>query len=227
MRTVVRKIDRALKDLYRLDAKYNAEEFLIKKPYVSHVSRGIYLDKMAANAALQGALFIRPGRPASEISLGIYLSEGVRRNLLSFRRWPKSGWSWEQVDAFSVAAEEVSHFQYLVFHASAGRGVSQLELELQGEIDKFLLTYFAVMAGRQFDEKIFGSLFEQFFFRFHLAANLSEEQRARYIQANNFAKHFIRRCEGYLARPGGHERVLRLLRRFYRMSAHEKMSLAG
>lgn len=229
MRSVVRKIDRALKALYNLDGTYNAEEFLIKRPYVSNVSRGIHLDRMVANAALQGALFIRPGmnRSSTEISLGIYLSEGVRKNLATLRRWPQSQWTWEQVDAFSIAAEEVSHFQYLLFHASSGRPVSQLELELQGEIDKFLLTYFAVMAGKHFDERIFESLFEQFFYRFHLAANLNEEQKVRYLDANAFAKRFILRCERHLAGPGGNERAFRLLRRFYRLDATEKLSLAG
>ena len=43
MRPVVRKIDHALKRLYNFDSEYNAEEFLIKRPFVSLVSRGIRL----------------------------------------------------------------------------------------------------------------------------------------------------------------------------------------
>lgn len=234
MRPVIRKIDRALKALYNLDGSYNAEEFLIKRPLVSAVQRGVRVEK-AANAQLQGALFIRaapPARknetPSDEISLGIYLSKGVRRNLLSFRRWPGvDQWSWEQLDAFSVAAEEVSHFQYLLFHASSGRPVSQLELELQGEIDKFLLTYFAVADGRKFSQKVFESLFEQFFFHFHLAESLTFEQRSRYLEANVLGRKFIRRCGKLFSGPGGTETALRALRRFYRMSAAEKISLAA
>src|SRR5205823_14442801 len=129
---------------------------------------------------------------------------------------------------FSVAAEEVSHFQYLLFHATSGRSVSQFELELQGEIDKFLLTFFAVSSGGKFDEQLFGTLFEQFFYHFHLAESLTQEQRVRYMEANHVAKRFIRRCGKLLALEGGRrDRAFSLLRRFYRVDSAEKLSLAA
>lgn len=228
MRPVVRKIDRALKRLYNLDSQYNAEEFLIKRPFVSLVSRGIRLDRVVGSARLQGALFIKSTpRSREEISLGIYLSEGVRRQLSTFRRWPDTAWSWEQLDAFSVAAEEVSHFLYLLFHATGGRPVSQLELELQGEVDKFLMAYFALSAGRKFDSHRFQALVEQFFYRFHLAENLDEEQKARYLEANNLARRFVVKCAPLLADAHRSDKAFRLLRHFYRASPHDKLSLVA
>jgi hypothetical protein len=63
--------------------------------------------------------------------------------LASFQNWQGTAWSHDQIAAFTLVAEEVSHFHYLLHHAHQGRQVSQFELELQGDVDKLLLTYFA------------------------------------------------------------------------------------
>lgn len=219
MRPVVRKIDQALKRLYRIDATHRAEDYLIKKPVDATTGVG--------NAELQGALFVRPGG-AKSLRLGIYLSEGVRRRLVSFRRWPDAVWTRDQLDAFTVAVEEVSHFNYLLFHAAAGRPVSQLELEVQGEVDKFLVTFFSVLAGRAYDRTTFDVLIEQLFYRFRLAESLSPEQRERYEAANALARRFVLKWRAEMDEGKGREAAFRLLRRFYRLGPAERMSfLAG
>src|SRR6185295_5914830 len=43
---------------------------------------------------------------------------------------------------FCTLTEEVSHFVYLLFCAHAARSVTELELELQGEVDKYLSATF-------------------------------------------------------------------------------------
>ena len=62
------------------------------------------------------------------------------------RGWPRADprvhLDRENLDPFCVAAEEVSHFVYLFFCARAARQVTQLELELQGEVDKYLSSVF-------------------------------------------------------------------------------------
>ena len=44
----------------------------------------------------------------------------------------------ERLSGFCAAAEGVSHFLYLAHRAGQGGQVSQLELEAQGELDKYL-----------------------------------------------------------------------------------------
>ena len=126
--------------------------------------------------------------------------------------------------AFTVAAEEISHFHYLLYHASRTRQVSQLELELQGDIDKFLLTYFANFWKMESSEEIFDALFELLFYRFRLAENLGPEERSRYLEANNLARRFIRKCATSLSDSEQRERIFRQLRKFYRLGASEKIS---
>src|SRR5687767_8386015 len=126
MKSIIRKIDRAIKRLYNLDSRLSAEDFLVVKP----------------QPGFQGALLVHSEQP-NQISVGIYLNESVRRSLRVFPKGRSAFWSKETLSAFTVATEEVSHFHYLLHHVTAGRPVSQLEMELQGDIDKFLVAYFA------------------------------------------------------------------------------------
>ena len=207
MKRVVRKIDRALKRLYNLETGYRAEDFLLSKPPAEGVG----------NAELHGTLYVRGAD--NDLSVGIYLSPGVAEGLADFGRW-QYPWKREQTAAFSVATEEISHFLYLLYHAETGRGVSQLELELQGEIDKFVLAYFA-------GASTFEQLFEQLFYRFRLAESLSLEQKDRYLEANRLARLFIRRYGRYLSSTRTYEKAFRLLRRFYRLDSSEKIGWIG
>ena len=169
----------------------------------------------------RGALLVE-GDPR-ELFLGIFLSEAVAKEISSFRRWHNQPWSRDQIGAFTIATEEISHFHYLVHHAARARQVSQLELELQGEIDKFLLTFFA---NYRKDERLFEALFEQLFYHFSLATHLSAEEKARYQAANDLAKRFIRKhARALIDQRASLEGVFRLLRRFYRLDIPEKVSL--
>lgn len=163
VRAAIRSMDRALKRLYNLEPGYRAENFLVSRPVNV---------KAAGNADFKGALYVRTNpwaESVADLSLAIYLSEPVVEELASFRSWRTSLWSRAQIAAFTVAAEEISHFHYLLYHASRTRQVSQLELELQGDIDKFLLTYFANFWKVESSEEAFDALFEQLFYRFRLS----------------------------------------------------------
>ena len=43
------------------------------------------------------------------------------------------------MECFCLALEGVSHFLYLIWNASFDRSVTLLEMELQAEIDKFVM----------------------------------------------------------------------------------------
>jgi hypothetical protein len=214
MKSAIRRIDRAIKRLYNLDAPHRAEDFLLKA---------------APSASTRDALFIHTvGEGAEqELALGISLSEPVQTQLDGFRHWRDRPWTFSQLQAFSVAAEEVSHFHYVIHHAGAGRPVSHLELELQGDIDKFLLSYFAYARAGKENDAFFELLFEQLFYRFSLAQHLNDEERERYLEANRLARRFVlKRFKGLMASKN-YEHALQLLRRFYRLNASEKLSLIG
>lgn len=214
MRHAVRTIDRALKHLYNLNPSYRAEHFLVKNWVSGDVSVG------SSCRNFRGALLVQ-GDLNEGVSVGIYLDENTRRELSSFSRWLKRDWTHSQFAAFATAAEEVSHFQYLLHHAGSGRAVSQFELELQGEIDKFMLSFFALARGKT-DVGVFRALFEQCFEQFRLEDSLSPEERSRYQNASNYAQRFVSAIgEGLLKDK---EKLLSTLRRFYRLNSAEKVS---
>jgi hypothetical protein len=223
MKRVVRKIDRAIKQIYNLEHEFQAEDFLVLDDYADErVASG-----KAVELGLDGALLIRHQKrnePDEEITLGIYLSESVRLQLSTFPHWEKCPWSNTQLKAFTVATEEVSHFHYLLHHALGGRSLSQIELELQGEIDKFILVFFAQLQQGKAARAAFETLYEQFFVNYRLSDKLTDAERRRYHEASQLAMRFIYRCRRYLDSPRHYDRAFRLLRQFYRLNRAEKLS---
>ncbi len=211
MKSVILQIDLALKRLYNLHSPLSAVDFLVRKP----------VDKLVHGAPAGALYIVEPGHAHEDLYLGIYLNSETTVGLESFSHWGQS-WSTAQIAAFGVAAEEISHFHYLAHHAPTGRGVSHLELELQGEIDKFLLTFFA----QGTDPERFGSLLDQYFQNYSWFEQMSAEQKARYEAASRLAKTFLVKNAGLACDVSAREKFLRFLREFYRLSLEEKISRA-
>jgi hypothetical protein len=203
----VRLIDQAIKRLYQLSTPFHAEHFLMPKPLGS------------ALKSPRAALYIAPPTEEEDtLSLGIYLNGEIQSELESFESWG-TRWTASQTAAFGTAAEEVSHFNYLVHNAPVGRAVSHLELELQAEVDKFLLLFFA-------DPQSFEELFEKCFEKFSWLPQLTAEQRTRYEEANRLAKAFLSKHAALFKKSETHEKCLRIFRAFYAMSLEGKVSRA-
>ena len=125
------------------------------------------------------------------------------------------------LDPLCQLIEGVSHFVYLAERARADREATQLELELQAEVDKYV-----VLAGhvsRRFDvgvsETLRARLYEMVAFEHEAETDAGE----RYRVANALANKYVRRLEReYVA----HHRFGDLraeLRRFYRLGQEEKL----
>lgn len=85
----------------------------------------------------RGCVYVAENKDSDTLEVGIQL----QRQILDVVEQddPLVKLSNQNLDAFFVIAEEVSHFHLICNRAIADRGVSQLELEIQGEIDKILL----------------------------------------------------------------------------------------
>ena len=165
-----------------------------------------------------GALLIYCPSNKNEMELGIALSPTVQAELNSLDPKPFSMWTHNEINAFSVVSEEISHFKYLVFHSTQQRGVSQLELEFQGEIDKFLLLYI-------FSKLDFNSVFSTLFEHFSISDSLTNEEKDRYQMANQLSKEFLLKNRDCFANDKSFSDFLSLLRALYRMGPQEKFSL--
>jgi hypothetical protein len=127
------------------------------------------------------------------------------------------------LDPLCQIIEGVSHFVYLADRARAERETTQLELELQAEVDKFVVL--AAWLGEP-DAGASATLRRRLYEDVSFAHDEATEHGDRYRLANVRAHSFIRHLEReYMkARRWGEMRAA--LRRFYRMGQEEKLRLA-
>jgi hypothetical protein len=137
-------------------------------------------------------------------------------------------------DTWLQLVEAVSHFVYIAERARTGLPTTQLELELQAEVDKFVVSAVSTRRfGRSRARALHGELYENV--RYLHPAN--SEAGARYRLANDLAARFTARLFGTarLGRSQGArgasaqdqiEARQGVLRRFYRSGQTDKIRLA-
>ncbi len=125
---------------------------------------------------------------------------------------------------FCTALEGVSHFVHLVWRALESRATSCLELELQAEIDKFVSS--VSLLGQQGREGAPPALHRRLFEKVSFAAELSMEERSRYVEANHYAARYCRHLESRFLRSCSTSRdaLGNELRDFYRLGLREKIA---
>ncbi|MEM9074861.1 MAG: hypothetical protein AAGE52_40565, partial [Myxococcota bacterium] len=99
-------------------------------------------------------------------------------------------------EAFSLAAEGVSHFVYLLFRATNDESVSQLELELQAEVDKYataLLEGWGMRAIQERSRSLRRKLFDEVEFIDESGTVEGERYRIASRAAARYAAHLERR----------------------------------
>ncbi len=122
---------------------------------------------------------------------------------------------------FLVALEGVSHFNYLLWNAVHEKPVTQLELELQAEVDKFVTT--TMLLADQGAARALETFHFALFTNVSFDAGLSERDEMRYREANRYAAKY---CDGLNRRFGHRHRepsFINELRRFYRMPQNDKI----
>ncbi|MBL8608714.1 MAG: hypothetical protein JNL38_15415 [Myxococcales bacterium] len=191
---IARGVQRALGRLYQLDLDHEVED------YVSHArgdEREALLVREHADGALELALRI-PAMARGDLDLA----------------------DAAHLDPLCQIIEGVSHFVYVTDRAARGGETTQLELELQAEVDKYV-----VLAG------IFGcsdvaasaALRARLFDDVRYTHDETTELGARYRTANTVANRFLRRLErSHVARCLWGE-MRSELRRFFFMSQADKL----
>ncbi len=153
--------------------------------------------------------------------LGVYIDGAVLRRLQ--RRDPLQSLNATNIADFWTALEGVSHFSYLMWNSRHDRGVSQLELELQAEVDKYVASWWLLRAQNPgyFPRELRRVLFE----RTSLASGLDASRQAMYARASRYAARFCTRLETTLSsdRPALRQSAVAALRRFYRLGSLRKL----
>jgi hypothetical protein len=156
------------------------------------------------------------------LSMALYIDPRVLQRLAG--RDPMAALTHENLADYLTAAEGVSHFVYVAWNTGFDKPVTLLELELQAEVDKYVVGAWllsAQNAGR-FPSELHRALFERCLIDPVAAAG----REGLYHLASRYAARFCRRMAALLARRrhGSMREALAELRRFYRLGNARKMA---
>jgi hypothetical protein len=150
--------------------------------------------------------------------LGLFLDPQALANLAAHD--PRRRLDEGNLNDLCLTVEGVSHFLYLVFCAGQDRPVSQLELELQAEVDKYATCLLMHLGERDGPPP---GLWQRLFRRFALDPELTPEERERYATANEQAGRYAADLERRFVEHRRVGALLAELRLFYRLSVREKL----
>jgi hypothetical protein len=203
-------VQRRLEALYDLPAEAPVTDYLISEEQAT----GLPGERSRTLVTQEG----------ETVSVGVVFEAGLGPSLTGAD--PRVRLSASNLGPFSTLTEEVSHFLYLLHCARADRSTTQLELALQGEVDKYLTAAFFL--SLQNEGAVSVRLRELLFRRYHLADGLSAEQEERYRAANDLAYRYCGFLERRFLRRSRLQDLAQETRGFYRLGQREKLErIAG
>jgi hypothetical protein len=192
-RALAGAVQRALERLYQLDRGADVGAFVT-----------------SANGDEREVLLVREADGAMEIAL----------RLPALARKEFDGAIDADLDPLCQLIEGVSHFVYLADRARHGRAATQLELELQAEVDKYVVLAASLGAiDPASSARLRTRLYEHVSFVHDPESPLGE----RYRIANDLAARFVRRLEREYLGTRRYRELHHVLRLFYRMGQEEKI----
>jgi hypothetical protein len=128
-----------LTNIYRVDPGYDVNDFLITDPIIAEIlGKGSLIRETEESVLLQ--------EDGDGLALSVFLDSAMLQRLKNAN--PLQELQVDQLNDLWTVLEGISHFNYIAWRARKNRRVSLLELEMQGEVDKFVSTFFmACMAG--------------------------------------------------------------------------------
>jgi hypothetical protein len=204
---MLRRVQRGLEELYRVETGANVDDFVVDEATRDAVSPTRRPREQLLVLEEQG-----------ELSIALFVARDALANL--DRHDPSRRLDDRNFGDFLLAIEGVSHFIYAVLCARSERPITQLELELQAEIDKFV-TCLLVMEpdariARELRERLFGDAIYE--------ADLDREERDRYRAANDNAFRYTGILEREFVATRKIPEMLAELRRFYRRGLAAKLA---
>jgi len=166
-------IQRTLENVYRIDAPASVEDFALRASAMNLL--------LGPGSETRREAFL-VSHDGEHTDVGLYLNDAIVEAAERFVKDAAANDDPSAIDAFCVAVEGVSHFLYFTYCGTEWeRGVSQIELELQAEVDKYLVLRLLFNPP---------DLVRSLFSEFRLDHRLSEAERERYVMANRHARRY-------------------------------------
>jgi hypothetical protein len=209
---VLRQLQAELASLYETPLAYDVYDFLITDARLAAA-----LTPSDAPQTNRERLLVSQDEDESRLSL--YLDAEILATLE--RDDPMIALHDGNLQEFMLALEGVSHLNYLLWHAGQDSQVSLLEIELQGEVDKYVTA--AKLIAHQHRGRIPHVLHHYLFEAVRYAEDLSAEARNRYQEANYYAARYCHSLRNRFPQHHYQPSFLRELRGFYRLSQNAKI----
>lgn len=207
MRTLSR-LQRGLEELYRVETGVEVEDYVID-PNMR--------EAIAPTRRSREQLLV--ANREDEASIALFIDPAALANLHT--NDPSRSLGDHNLQDFLLAVEGVSHFIYAICCARADRRVTQLELELQAEVDKYVTCLLVTeIETQQQSSTLRHRLFEDFEYE----PDLDHDERARYRAANDNAQRYTGYLEQQFVTRRRIPEMLGELRRFYRLGLSDKLS---
>jgi hypothetical protein len=200
------RVQRGLEELYRVDTGVEIGDFMV----------GAELrDALVAARRPREQLLVCEAD--GEMGLALFIDPDALANLVSHD--PARRLGDHNLGDFLLVVEGVSHFIYAIRCARAERPVSQLELELQAEVDKYVTCLLATEPEAEVSAVLRRRLFDDAVYE----PDLDHDERARYRAANDNAQRYAAYLEQAFVVPRRIPEMLAELRRFYRLGLAGKL----
>ncbi len=210
---LLEQVQNQLEYLYGIGLSERAQDFLIeKKEAVRFLSTPI-------PPKIPRELFLVRQNRQDTVEVALFLDGRLLKNLSD--NSPFVSLNEKNLSDFCILIEGISHFVYFLWKAYKGQTITRLEMELQAEIDKFVMLFFYLRSGgdRAFSDQIFEALFEDF----RLFESLSQESEERYLTASSLAMRYCHSLQSRYRAKNQLESLLSEVRQFYNFSQEQKI----
>ena len=201
------RVQRGLEALYRVDTGARIEDFVVDETL---------RDAVVTTRRPREQLLVCESDGAVDVAL--FVAPSVLANLAA--NDPARHLGDHNLGDFLLAVEGVSHFVYALWCARSDRAVSQLELELQAEIDKYVTCLLATDpvpdVSTSLRRRLFGDV--------EYDTDLDDDEHARYRAANDNALRYAGWLEDTFVARRRIPEMLGELRRFYRLGLAGKLA---
>ncbi len=153
------------------------------------------------------------------LDLSLYISADVIKHLQYSH--PSELLHQGKYSEFCLMLEGVSHFLYIIWNANHHKKVTLLEMELQAEIDKFVMLQSLIDSETNLDDVI--SLRNWLFDKNGFDEMLNDIELERYKQANYYAGKYCMGLQQQYKLYDLNNDLLKELRRFYRLGQEDKI----
>jgi hypothetical protein len=213
MSAVLPRLQHMLLQIYGAPAQDSVQDFLLSDAQRDALGLG--------RAQLAEELLLTHDADGA-VGMGIYIADAVLQQLEADSPFIRVHAG--NLAQLCLATEGVSHVTYLRWQSQRDRPISELELELQAELDKFAVCTLLLHAQGAPMQAAAGALGRALFVGWDLQPGLTAPQAARYVRASQGAWALLRRDVLHARGPRDAAGLMRLARTWSRWPLAQKLA---